>query len=78
MEKAPSSSFRRSLLDPGQFTLTFELVPGRSGRSKEYAQTLAFAREAAADGRLQAVSITENAGGHPALSPEVLGLECRA
>ncbi|MDA8164681.1 MAG: methylenetetrahydrofolate reductase C-terminal domain-containing protein, partial [Desulfobacteraceae bacterium] len=44
----------------------------------DLAQTLAFAREAAADGRLQAVSITENAGGHPALSPEVLGLECRA
>jgi methylenetetrahydrofolate reductase (NADPH) len=78
MEKGSSSPFRRSLFDPQEFTLTFELVPGRSARSKEHAQTLAFAEEAAADGRLRAVSITENAGGHPALSPEVLGLECRA
>jgi len=29
----------------------------------------------AEDGRIHAVSITENAGGHPALSPEVLGHE---
>jgi methylenetetrahydrofolate reductase (NADPH) len=39
---------------------------------------LDFARAAAADGRLQAVSITENAGGHPALAPEVLGREILA
>jgi methylenetetrahydrofolate reductase (NADPH) len=74
----PPSSFRRSLFEPREFTLTFELVPGRSTRGKEYSRILAFAREAAADGRLRAVSITENAGGHPALSPEVLGLELLA
>jgi methylenetetrahydrofolate reductase (NADPH) len=73
-----SSSLRRSLFNPAEFTLTFELVPGRSARSKEYSRTLAFACQVVADGRLQAVSITENAGGHPALSPEVLGLELRA
>jgi methylenetetrahydrofolate reductase (NADPH) len=78
MIKTSLSSFRHSLAARDEFTVTFELVPGRSGRSREYSRTLEFARQAAADGRLRAVSITENAGGHPALSPEVLGLEIRA
>lgn len=77
MAPADHSAFRKSLFDPHQFTLTFELVPSRGGWSKGQSRLLAFAEAAAADGRLQAVSITENAGGHPALSPEVLGLEIR-
>jgi methylenetetrahydrofolate reductase (NADPH) len=70
-----NSRFQRSLADPGEFTLTLELVPSRGGRSTAHARALAFARQAGDDGRLHAVSITENAGGHPALSPEVMGLE---
>lgn len=72
------SRFQRSLNSRAEFTLTFELVPSRGGRSKEHSRSLAFAGEAVADGRLQAVSITENAGGHSALSPEVLGIEIMA
>jgi len=72
------SAFRRSLFDPDHFTLTFELVPSRGGHSKGQSRLMNLAREAVADGRLQAVSITENAGGHPALSPEVLGHEIQA
>lgn len=64
-------------MSPEHFTLTFELVPSRGGRSKKHARTLELARQIAADGRIQAVSITENAGGLSALSPEVLGLEIR-
>ena len=75
---ATNSAFRRSLFDPEQFTLTFELVPSRGGHSKGHTRLMELARAAAADGRLQAVSITENAGGHPALSPEVLGQEIQA
>jgi methylenetetrahydrofolate reductase (NADPH) len=78
MSEIDSSPFRSSLFNQQEFTITFELVPGRSARSREYSRTLDFARQAAADGRLRAVSITENAGGHPALAPEVLGLEIRA
>jgi len=70
-----NSRFQRSLLDPDEFTLTLELVPSRGGRGAAHVRALNFARNAAADGRLQAVSITENAGGHPALAPEVLGRE---
>lgn len=52
-----------------------ELVPSRGVRSAAQEKAIRFARDAFADGRMQAVSITENAGGHPALSPEVLGVE---
>lgn len=70
-------NFAQSLLDSGQFTLTYELVPSRGGRGKMHERAMALALDAAADGRLQAVSITENAGGHPVLSPEVLGSEIK-
>jgi len=75
VKQKSGSGFQRSLLDPGKFTLTMELVPSRGGRSAAHSRALDFARAAASDGRLSAVSITENAGGHPALAPEVLGQE---
>ena len=74
----PRSGFRDSLFNPGEFTLTFELVPSRGGKSTGQSRILDLASAAAADGRLHAVSITENAGGHPVLSPEVLGVEIQA
>jgi len=78
MSPGNTESFKQHLNDPSRFTITFELVPSRGGASKEHDRTLELARRMAADGRIQAVSITENAGGHPALSPEVLGLEIKA
>jgi len=75
MVDTTSSTFRESLFNRDEFTLTLELVPSRGGRSKEHSRILALAQKLAQDGRIQAVSITENAGGHPALSPGVLGVE---
>ena len=72
-----NNNFQEHLANPDEFTLTFELVPSRGGRGKEHNRILNFAKEAAADGRIHAMSITENAGGHPALSPEVLGREIK-
>ncbi|MEW6218838.1 MAG: methylenetetrahydrofolate reductase C-terminal domain-containing protein [Thermodesulfobacteriota bacterium] len=77
MKTKCATPFARSLRNRKEFTLTFELVPSRGSRSKEQARILELARQIAADGRIRAVSITENAGGHPALSPEVLGIEIR-
>lgn len=75
MVKNNSSRFQQSLVNPDEFTLTVELVPSRGSYSTAHSRALAFAQDAGSDGRLQAVSITENAGGHPALSPEVMGTE---
>jgi methylenetetrahydrofolate reductase (NADPH) len=73
-----NSRLRRSLVDPDEFTLTFELVPGRGGRTQEINRIVNLAKDIAADRRFQALSITENAGGQPALSPETLGTEILA
>ncbi|NOQ65805.1 MAG: methylenetetrahydrofolate reductase [Desulfobacterales bacterium] len=73
-----NSKLRHSLKDSDKFTLTFELVPGRGGRTQEINRIVNLAKDIAADGRFQALSITENAGGQPALSPETLGTEILA
>ncbi len=67
--------FQKSLYDPQEFTLSFELVPGRGGRSKLHTKALELARSMAADGRICAVSLTDNAGGHATLAPDVIGKE---
>jgi len=78
MEKECNSRLLRSLKDRDDFTLTFELVPGPGGRTRKHNRILNLAKEIAADGRIRALSITENAGGHPALTPEALGTEIQA
>jgi methylenetetrahydrofolate reductase (NADPH) len=72
-----SSRFQQSLKNKDEFTLTFELIPTRGGRNRKLDQTLMLAGDLAIDGRVQAVSITDNAGGHPALTPDVVGLEMK-
>ncbi|HUV49639.1 MAG TPA: methylenetetrahydrofolate reductase C-terminal domain-containing protein [Anaerolineae bacterium] len=67
--------FKESLLNKNVFAITCELVPGRGSRGRVQDNLLAFAEKAALGGKIQALSITENAGGHPALSPGVLGKE---
>ena len=61
-----------------RFVFTFELVPARASRSRVIDRTLCFAEDAARDGRITALSLTDNAGGHPALTPTALGKEIRA
>ncbi len=79
MLQAPDTTaiFNQSLLDEHEFTLTFELVPGRGSGGKRLERILEFAQAARKDGRIKALSITDNPGGHPALSPTPLGLEIR-
>ncbi len=69
--------FSRSLRNPDQFTLTYELVPGQGASGKKIDKLLEFARLAREDGRISALSITDNAGGHPALAPLAIGSEIR-
>ena len=67
--------FESDLSDPERFIITLELVPGR----ESFGQTLdilkGIAADSFADGRISAVSITDNPGGHPSLSPDVIGHE---
>jgi methylenetetrahydrofolate reductase (NADPH) len=70
--------FREAILEKKEFTYTLELVPGRGARGKTQDQIMALAEKAIQGKLVHALSITDNPGGHPALSPDVIGLEiCR-
>ncbi len=69
------SPFEDSLTDPNSFTITYELVPGQGAGGKKIDRLLEFARNAKEDGRISALSVTDNAGGHPALAPVAIGTE---
>ncbi len=61
-----------------RLVFTFELVPARASKGKALDDIIRFAKETADHGRICALSITENAGGHPALTPRSLGAEIKA
>ncbi len=70
---SPTERFRSSLFDQTEFTITYELVPGQGSGGKQIDRLLDFAVQARDDGRIKALSITDNAGGHPALAPVAIG-----
>ena len=69
------NKFIQSLCATDDFTITYELVPGQGSRGKQVDRLLNFAYQAAEDGRIKALSITDNPGGHPALAPIAIGSE---
>ncbi|HER63551.1 MAG TPA: methylenetetrahydrofolate reductase [Desulfobacteraceae bacterium] len=69
--------FTASLFEPEEFTITYELVPGQGSGGRRVEKLLEFAAQAGQDGRIKALSITDNPGGHPALAPIAIGSEIR-
>ena len=67
--------FQTDLFEPDKFVVTLELVPGREASGRTVDTVMGIAGDAFADGRISAVSMTDNPGGNPALSPDVLGYE---
>jgi methylenetetrahydrofolate reductase (NADPH) len=74
-ETRTMGAYQRSLLDPGTFSITWELVPGRGAFERSQEAVLVAAAEAAGRGLVHALSITDNPGGTPALSAEMVGAE---
>ncbi len=74
-QKALKNNDRRAFTSTEAPIATFELVPARASRGRALDQIMEFARDAAVDGQLSALSITDNAGGHPALNPVTLSRE---
>lgn len=74
-EKKINNKFKDSLLDKNRFSVTWELVPGRGAFEKSQANAIQAAEQAARDGRVNALTITDNPGGKPALSAAYLGME---
>lgn len=69
------SRYKRSLIDPDVFSITWEFVPGRGSFEKSQVAVITGAEQAAAGGRVHGVTITDNPGGNPAISVEMLGSE---
>jgi methylenetetrahydrofolate reductase (NADPH) len=83
-QKAPPAGsgvvnpFKDLLNRRDRFIYTLELVPGRGSRGRTQDELLRLAEQAAKGGLVHALSVTDNPGGHPALAPDVIGLEiCR-
>jgi methylenetetrahydrofolate reductase (NADPH) len=69
-----TNRFKRALKNR-EFVYTIELVPGRGARGKTLEEAMRTAEKAVKGNLIHALSITDNAGGHPALFPNVLGRE---
>lgn len=67
--------FQQSLLDKSTFSVTWELVPGRGAFEHAQEVVLASAEAAVKGGKVHALTITDNPGGNPAISAEMLGVE---
>ena len=67
--------FSDEISNPKNFVVTLELVPGRESGGRSIDTLKGIAKDAFEDGRISAVSITDNPGGNPSLSPDVLGYE---
>jgi len=72
---AHAGKYELSLYDANTFSVTWELVPGRGAFEKTQYDLIEAARKAATSGREHALTITDNPGGQPALSAEMLSAE---
>lgn len=68
-------NFNDDISTPDKFVVTLELIPGRESSGRTIDTIKGISRDAYNDGRITAVSITDNPGGNPALSPDVVGRE---
>jgi methylenetetrahydrofolate reductase (NADPH) len=67
--------FQKSLEDPNRMSVSWELVPGRGAREALQENAFTAADQAAKGGRIDAIAITDNPGGNPALLADELGRE---
>jgi methylenetetrahydrofolate reductase (NADPH) len=67
--------FQTDLLNTDDFIITLELVPGKESVGRSVDTVMGIAKDSFSDGRISAVSITDNPGGNPSLSPDVMGYE---
>jgi methylenetetrahydrofolate reductase (NADPH) len=74
-EKRINNRFQESLQDKNIFSVTWELASGRGAHEKQQTDILLAAQQAAAEGKIHALTITDNHGGRPALMASGMGQE---
>ncbi len=67
-----SNLLKAAILDPQIFCITWEQIPGRGAFEVQQEKVFENVARAAAGGKVHAISVTDNPGGNPALSTEML------
>lgn len=68
---------KEAILDPDTFCVTWEQIPGRGAFEMQQEKVIENVAKAAEGGRIHALSVTDNPGGNPALSTEMLCAEIK-
>ena len=68
---------KEAILDPKVFCVTWEQIPGRGAFEMQQEQVFDNIRKAAQLGKIHAISVTDNPGGNPAISTEMLCAEIK-
>jgi methylenetetrahydrofolate reductase (NADPH) len=75
MDTPQSNGFRTLLSESARFVVTCEHIPGRVSNHKKLDDIIKTAESYHASGLVHAVSLTDNPGGTPAISPDVIARE---
>jgi len=71
------NTFREAVQDPGVFCVTWEQVAGRGAFEMQQEEIIENAMKAARRKKVHAMSVTDNPGGNPAISTEMLCTEIK-
>jgi len=71
------NTFKEAILSPDTFCITWEQVAGRGAFEMQQEEIIENARKAARRRNVHAVSVTDNPGGNPAISTEILCTEIK-
>ena len=72
-----TNALREAILNPHTFCVTWEQIPGRGAFEIQQELVIENVRKAAELRRVQAISVTDNPGGNPAISTEMLCMEIK-
>jgi methylenetetrahydrofolate reductase (NADPH) len=72
-----ANSLKEAILSPDIFAVTWEQIPGRGAFEMQQEELIENARRAASRGKVHAMSVTDNPGGNPAISTEILCTEIK-
>ncbi|MDZ7851040.1 MAG: methylenetetrahydrofolate reductase C-terminal domain-containing protein [Halodesulfurarchaeum sp.] len=72
-----NQNFKETVLDENEFAVTWELIPGRGATEAQQDEVFENASLAAEGSVVDAVSLTDNPGGTPALSADYLGMKLK-
>ncbi len=69
------NTYEKALLSKDLFSVDWEVVPGRGAFEKAQEDFVLKAEQAAKSGKIHALTITDNPGGNPSVSAEIMSLE---